>query len=378
MTMHRCTDKVTRPVRVLIVDESALARKLLKELLQQDPEIDVVGTAVDPYMARDKIKTLEPDVLTLAIQMPKMDGITFLSNLMRLHPMPVVMVSTLTEDGADETRQALALGAVDYVAKPKHDLAANLGKCGDAIIRKLKAAAETDVRTCPGGVLDGHHTEKKYDADVIIQRQTDRQHCVSSASIIAIGASTGGTEAIKEVLVALPADSPSVVITQHIPAAFSKKFAERMDRVCAMTVCEASHRQEILAGHVYISPGDRHLLIRRSGLHYYCELNDGLPVNRHKPAVDVLFRSTAQAAGANAVGILLTGMGEDGANGLKELQEAGAVTIAQDEATSLVWGMPGAAVRLGAAEFVLPLPMIPDVLKMHLNKAKNDNPVVYI
>ena len=371
-------DDVVMPIRVLIIDQSPLVRVTLKEILQQDPGIAVVGSAIDPYMARDRIKALEPDVLTLAIQLPRMDGITFLSNLMRLHPMPVVMISSLTEEGADETHQALALGAVDYVTKPKLDLAENLKRCGDEIISKLKTAAATKVEPRCGKQANSLHVEQKHDTEVILPKRVGDTQNVATEPLIAIGASTGGTEAIKDVLAAMPANSPAIVITQHIPSKFSKKFAERMNHVCQLNVCQATHGQQIKAGHVYIAPGDRHLLIRRSGPHYYCELNDGLAVNRHKPAVDVLFRSTAQSAGRNAMGVLLTGMGEDGAKGLKELQEAGAMTIAQDEASSLVWGMPGAAVRLNAADYVLPLSSIANMLKNHINKEKNNEPVVYI
>ena len=366
MTSYKYADSVPGRIRVLIVDESAVVRKTLKQMLQNEPDFEVVGSAIDPYMARDKIKALEPDVLTLAIRMPRMDGLTFLSNLMRLHPIPVVMVSSLTVDGADETRQALAMGAVDYVTKPTHDLAVSLQKQGDEIVRKLRDAVNVKVQKLSSGLLKGIHTEKKYSADVIIKKQEGYKHCVATEPIVAVGASTGGTEAIKDFLLALPADVPPIVITQHIPVAFSGKFANRMDGVSALNVCEASHGQKVLPGHVYIAPGDRHLLIKRDGLHYYCELNNGLPVNRHKPSVDVLFRSAAQAAGGNAVGILLTGMGDDGAVGLKELKEAGAVTIAQDKTSSLIWGMPGAAVRLGAATYILPLSKIANALKIHL------------
>lgn len=343
------------PIRVLIVDDSALVRKLLTELLETDPAIEVVGTAMDPYAAREKIKKLKPDVLTLDVEMPKMDGITFLRNLMRLRPMPVVMVSSLTEKGADATLQALELGAVDFVSKPKLDLAHTLKDYGDEIIAKLKIAASARVQTFVERPIDRLEVEPKLSADAVIDKSAARRYFKTTDSLIVIGASTGGTEAIKEVLMRLPASAPGVVITQHIPEAFSAAFAKRMDTISAMAVCEAKEGQQILPGYVYIAPGNRHLLILRSGARYHCQLNDGPPVNRHRPSVDVLFRSAAQAAGPNSIGVILTGMGDDGATGMKEMREAGAHTIAQDEKTSVVWGMPGAAVARGGVETILPL-----------------------
>jgi two-component system chemotaxis response regulator CheB len=329
----------------LVVDDSALVRRILTEILSSDPALEVVATASDAYVAREKIKQLNPDVLTLDVEMPKMDGVTFLRNLMRLRPMPVVMVSSLTDHGADITLDALALGAVDYLPKPKLDLAATLADYRDELVAKVKAAATARVRplaTAPPAVNgDGDHRPSKP------WRTTDQ--------IIAIGASTGGTEAIKCVLMGLPADAPGTLVTQHIPKAFSTAFARRMNSCCALEVCEAEDGQQVLPGHVYIAPGDRHLLLARSGARYLCRLEDGAPVNRHKPSVDVLFRSVASHAGQNAMGVILTGMGKDGAAGLKELREAGGRTLAQDEASSVVWGMPGAAVAVGAAEEIVPL-----------------------
>lgn len=348
---------MSKPIRVLIVDDSALIRKMLKEMLQADPDIEVAGTASDPYDARKKIKELNPDVLTLDVEMPRMDGITFLANLMRLHPVPVLMVSSLTVKGADVILQALELGAIDYVTKPKIDIAYSLDQYSEEIISKLKLAAATKVRP-----ISKDHLKKKLNANAVIHKQVSFTNFASTDSIIAIGASTGGTEAIKEILMAMPVSAPGTVITQHIPAAFSAQFALRLDKVCAMKVCEAQDGQQILPGHVYIAPGNRHLLVTRDGARYHCKLNDGPMVNRHKPAVDVLFRSTAQSAGANAMGVLLTGMGDDGAQGLKELHDAGAMTIAQDKDSSVVWGMPGSAVKLAATDSVLPLDMIADAL----------------
>lgn len=351
-------------IKVLVIDDSALVRQLLTEILNKDSELQVVGTAQDPYDAREKIKKLSPDVLTLDVEMPKMDGITFLSNLMRLHPLPVVMVSSLTEKGADITFEALELGAIDFVSKPKIDLKEGLKEYADEICEKVKLAAKVKV-----GVMSDRRAKRlssessmqiqpKLSADAVLARKSGQIKLKTTEKIIAIGASTGGTEAIKEVLMRLPPDTPGVVISQHIPEAFSKPFAERMNKNSSMTVYEAADGQQILPGHVYIAPGNRHLIVERSGARYICRLNDGPPVNRHKPSVDVMFRSVAQNVGANAVGVVLTGMGADGAAGLKEMLESGAKTLVQDEKSSVVWGMPGEAYKLGAASDQYPLEQI--------------------
>jgi two-component system chemotaxis response regulator CheB len=352
-------------IKVLIVDDSALVRKLLTEMLSKDSEIEVVGTASDPYVAREKIKALNPDVITLDVEMPRMDGVTFLENLMRLRPMPVVMVSSLTQRGADVTLRSLELGAIDFVAKPKLDVAGTLTSYADELIAKVKTAANARVYARPKTIrATARQVDPRRTADAILPLSAPHRVLRTTDRIVAIGASTGGTEAIRALLENLPADAPAIVISQHIPAAFSKAFAERMNRCSPMAVCEAQDGQYILPGHVYIAPGDRHLLVARDGARYVCRLNDGPAVNRHRPSVDVMFRSVAQNVGPNALGILLTGMGDDGARGLKEMLEAGARTIAQDEATSVVWGMPGAAYKLGAAEIVLPLLRIPaEILK---------------
>jgi two-component system chemotaxis response regulator CheB len=341
-------------IRVLIVDDSALVRKLLTEILGKDRDIEVVGTAADPYAAREKIKALNPDVITLDVEMPRMDGVTFLENLMRLRPMPVVMVSSLTQKGADVTLRALELGAIDFVAKPKLDVAGSLVNYADELIAKVKMAAAARVSVRPSAPRVPRSVDPRRTADAVIPAARPRV-LRTTERIIAIGASTGGTEAIRELLETLPPDAPAIVISQHIPAAFSKPFADRMNRVSPMSVCEAQDGQYILPGHVYIAPGDRHLLVVRDGARYVCRLSDGPQVNRHRPSVDVMFRSVAQNVGPNALGVLLTGMGDDGARGLKEMLDSGAMTIAQDEASSVVWGMPGTAVKLGAAQFVLPL-----------------------
>ncbi|HEY1283874.1 MAG TPA: chemotaxis response regulator protein-glutamate methylesterase [Steroidobacteraceae bacterium] len=344
-------------VRVLIVDDSALVRQILGEMLAEDPAIEVVGTAGDAHIARDKIKALNPDVITLDVEMPRMDGVTFLRNLMRLRPMPVVMVSSLTAHGAEVTLDALSLGAVDYLPKPKIDIAATLKTYSEELIAKVKAASRARVRALDPARHGSLAVVPKHSADAILPASAPRA-MRTTERIIAIGASTGGTEAIKEVLIGFPPDSPGVVITQHIPPAFSGPFAKRMDACCQLTVTEAQDGQQILPGHAYIAPGDRHLLVVRDGARYVCRLDSGPEVNRHKPSVDVLFRSVAQNAGRNAIGVLLTGMGKDGARGLREMRDAGSRTIAQDEETSVVWGMPGEAVSLGAAQSVLPLPQI--------------------
>jgi two-component system chemotaxis response regulator CheB len=320
-----------------------------------------VGVAADPLQAREVIRAANPDVITLDVEMPRMDGITFLRNLMRLRPMPVVMVSSLTDAGAEVTLDALSIGAVDYLSKPKVDLAATLGDYREELLEKIRCAARARIRPyeprADRGAAQAASAQRSLTADAVLQkaapvkfRTTDR--------LIAVGASTGGTEAIKELLMGMPPDAPGIVIAQHIPKAFSTPFAERMNRSCQLTVFEAQDGQQIMPGHAYIAPGDRHLMIVRSGARWICRLDDGPPVNRHKPSVDVMFRSVAQEAGYNAIGVLLTGMGKDGAQGLLEMRQAGSPTIAQDEATSVVWGMPGEAVQIGAAAEELPLQRI--------------------
>lgn len=341
-------------IKVLIVDDSALIRKLLAELIASDPELEVVGSAPDPFVAREKIKELNPDVLTLDVEMPRMDGLTFLKNLMRLRPMPVVMVSSLTEAGADVTLQALESGAIDFVTKPKIDVESGIREYRDDLISKIKVASKVNVKARHNALSSSANVPPKYSADAVLNKGRPK-HYKTTDKLIAIGASTGGTEAIKDVLVGLPPDMPGIVITQHIPEAFSGPFAARMNKLSQLEVSEAQHGQQILAGHVYIAPGNAHLLVVKDGARYRCELSDGPPVNRHRPSVDVLFRSVAQSAGPNAIGMILTGMGDDGARGLKEMLEIGAKTLAQDEKSSVVWGMPGEAVKLGAAEEVLPL-----------------------
>ncbi len=337
------------PIRVLVVDDSALVRSLLSRMIDEAPDMQVVGTATDPYVARDKIKVLNPDVLTLDVEMPRMDGLTFLSNLMRLRPMPVVMVSSLTEKSADVTLQALELGAIDFVSKPKIDLSHTLADYTEELREKIRHAASVKVerRQRPSA-------PPKHSADAVLPPSVGSRYRTTD-KIIAIGASTGGTEAIKEVLMGMPSDAPGIVIAQHIPPGFSAAFADRLNRQTPLVVKEAEDGDQVLPGHAFVAPGDRHLLLTRCGARYVCRLNDGEPVNRHKPSVDVLFRSVLQSAGRNAVAAILTGMGADGAQGMLELLEGGLHTIAQDEQTSVVWGMPGETVRRGGACEVLPL-----------------------
>ncbi|RUL76175.1 protein-glutamate methylesterase/protein-glutamine glutaminase [Dyella choica] len=339
-------------VRVLVVDDSALVRKLLSAMLDSDPGIEVVGAAADPLIARDKIKQLNPDVLTLDVEMPRMDGLTFLENLMRLRPMPVVMVSSLTERGAEVTLRALEIGAVDFFTKPSSDLANCFAESAQEICTKVKLAARTRPRAYTQ--VQKIAVPPRLSADAVLPR-SQSPGTRGGMRIIAVGASTGGTEAIRVLLEAMPPDAPPIVITQHIPAAFSGPFAVRMNNCSAMRVCEARDGQPIQPGHAYIAPGGEHLLVMWDGAKHVCRLHDGPQVNRHKPSVDVLFRSTAASVGAAAVGVLLTGMGDDGARGLLEMRESGAPTLVQDEASSVVWGMPGAAWKLGAADEKLPL-----------------------
>jgi two-component system chemotaxis response regulator CheB len=334
------------PIRVLIIDDSALVRELLSGLLEADGDIRVVGTAADPYIARRLIKELDPDVLTLDVEMPRMDGISFLRNLMRLRPMPVVMISAHTQAGAETTLEALALGAVDFVSKPTQDLVHRLGEFAVEIRSKVRGAATSRVRRLAALAPASGRLEAGAMGG-------------GPPRLIVLGASAGGTEAIRYVIAALPAEAPPVLICQHLPVLFTRLFAQRLDGVGPLRAHEAGDGDPIEPGHIYVAPGDRHLHVRASGDQLRCRLDDGPAVNRHKPAVDVLFESVARVSGYAVRAALLTGMGRDGASGLLSLRRAGARTIAQDEATSLVWGMPGAAVKLEAAELILPLHEIP-------------------
>lgn len=328
-------------------------QKLISKFLDNDAGITVVGMAADPYEARALIKQLEPDVITLDVQMPLMDGVTFLGHLMRLKPLPVVMVSGETIEGADLTIQALETGAVDFIAKAT--------MTAPLLVEKVKEAASVNIAALgtKADVEDtGSRTVRGLSAAQSGDSAPSRTAKDMTHEVIAIGASTGGTEAIKEVLMRLDSDMPGIVITQHIPPVFSRSFAARMDATCKLSVCEASDGQAILPGHAYVAPGDQHLQVVRKKTGLVCRLNDGPPVSRHKPSVDVLFDSVAKTCGASAIGVILTGMGKDGADGLLNMRKAGGHTIAQDEKSSVVWGMPGAAVKQNAAQTVQPLSRI--------------------
>lgn len=347
-------------IKILIVDDSALIRQMLTRIFATAEDIEVVGTASDPLIARDKIKLLNPDVLTLDVEMPRMDGLTFLRNLMRLRPMPVVMISTLTARGAEVTLEALALGAVDFVAKPKADVAGALQDYADEIIGKVRMAAKAKVKALevPKPSLAGSSA---------IPQSAIKKHFKTTDKVIAVGASTGGTEAVKVLVKMLPANAPAMVITQHLPVAFSSSFAKHVNDVSEMNACIASDGQLILPGHIYIAPGDKHLQVGRDGARYVCRLDDGPLINRHKPSVEALFRSMAENVGKNAIGVMLTGMGADGAKAMLQMREAGAINIVQDEASSVVWGMPGEAYKQGAAHYVLPLEKIADQILALMN-----------
>jgi two-component system chemotaxis response regulator CheB len=350
-------------IRVLTVDDSALMRQVLASLLSKDHDIEVVGSAPDPFIAREKIKALNPDVITLDVEMPKMDGLTFLEKLMRGHPMPVVMVSSLTEAGCQTTLRALELGAVDFITKPKIDLREGMEEVAHDLIAKIKAAAQAKVR--------GKGVGGRGEAEPLGSRPAP---LVSSAmlkttdTIIAIGSSTGGTEAVKDVLMALPPNTPPILITQHMPERFTKTWADRMDSLCRISVKEAQDGDSVLPGHALVAPGGYHMTLVRSGARYSVSINQDPPVNRHRPSVDVLFDSVAQYAGANAIGVILTGMGGDGAKGMLAMKQAGAYTIAQDEASCVVFGMPKEAIKLGGVDKVLPLSEVPAAIVAYVSK----------
>ena len=353
---------VPKKIKVLIVDDSAVIRQILTEIIGRQNDMEVVGTAADPYIARDKIKQLAPDVLTLDVEMPRMDGITFLKNLMRLRPMPVIMISTLTEAGADITLEALNIGAFDYLAKPKENLGKGLVEYEQEIAEKIRGAAQANVNSLEA-------CSQRARREVPRKQKSNSDYSPKPGYLIAIGASTGGTEAIKEVLLGLPANCPPVVVTQHIPPQFSTSYAARMDQCCAMNVHEAKSNQKILPGNVYIAPGDYHLQIMQSKGGLITQLSTADRVNRHKPSVEVMFDSITQLGLRNTVSVLLTGMGADGAEALARMKALGCYTIVQDEESSVVWGMPGAAYRLDAHREVKALSAIPERL-LALTKAK--------
>jgi two-component system chemotaxis response regulator CheB len=352
---------LTKKIRVVVVDDSALVRSLLAEIINRQPDMECVGTANDPLIAREMIRDLNPDVITLDIEMPKMDGIEFLGRLMRLRPMPVVMISTLTERGADVTMRALELGAVDFVSKPRIGLVDGINDLAGQIVDKVRVAAQAHVRrhALPAASAPP--------AQTVGTPHNPSIGRISTEKLICIGASTGGTEAIKEILIRMPADSPGIVITQHMPPGFTTSFAARLDGLCQISVKEAVHGERVLPGHAYIAPGGKQFRIDKSGANYLCVVEDGETVNRHRPSVEVLFKSAARFVGRNAFGIMLTGMGNDGAKAMKEMRDAGSYNYVQDEASCVVFGMPREAILHGAADEVLPLVAIAPALLAKLS-----------
>lgn len=358
---------VMKKIRVVVVDDSALVRSLLAEIINKQADMECVGAANDPLIAREMIRELDPDVITLDIEMPKMDGLDFLGRLMRLRPMPVVMISTLTERGAEVTMKALELGAVDFVAKPRIGLVDGIKELASNIVEKIRVAAaakvQRGVRT-PSSSIGVGQPSVPSSSPISLGR-------VSTEKLVFIGASTGGTEAIKEILVRLPADSPGVVITQHMPPGFTTSFAARLNGLCQITVQEAVNGARVLPGHAYIAPGGKQFWVEKSGANYVCVVEDGELVNRHRPSVEVLFRSAAKVAGRNAFGVMLTGMGNDGAKAMKEMKDAGSYNYVQDEASCIVFGMPREAILSGAADEILPLMEIAPALLLRLKGASD-------
>ena len=357
---------MSKKIRVIVVDDSALVRSLLAEIINRQSDMECIGTANDPLIAREMIRELNPDVITLDVEMPRMDGIDFLGRLMRLRPMPVVMISTLTERGAEVTMKALELGAVDFVSKPRVGLANGLNELATQIVDKIRVAAVAQVRRAPRVPAPVRTAAGAANAAASSAAPASPSMSLlgrlSTEKLIFIGASTGGTEAIKEILVNLPADCPAIVITQHMPPGFTTSFAARLNSLSQITVKEASHGERILPGHAYIAPGGKQFHIGRSGANYVAVVDDGPAVNRHKPSVEVLFKSAAALVGRNAYGVMLTGMGNDGAAAMREMKDAGSYNYVQDEASCIVFGMPREAIAHGAADEVLPLTQIAPAL----------------
>ena len=359
-----------KKIRVVVVDDSALVRGLLAEIINRQKDMECVGAANDPLIAREMIRELNPDVITLDIEMPKMDGIDFLSRLMRLRPMPVIMISTLTERGAEVTMRALELGAVDFVAKPRLGVADGIGELSDQIVEKIRIAAAVHVRRAaqPAQGVTAQAANSRAEVTRAAPVSMGR---VSTEKLIFIGASTGGTEAIKEILMRMPADSPAIAITQHMPPGFTTSFAARLNGMCQIAVGEAIHGERILPGHAYIAPGGKQFWVDKSGANYVCVVEEGELVNRHRPSVEVLFKSAARVVGCNAFGIMLTGMGNDGAKAMKEMKDAGSYNYVQDEASCIVFGMPREAILHGAADEVLPLLSIAEALLAKLGNTSD-------
>jgi len=344
-----------RKIRVLVIDDSASVRQTMTAILQEDPEIEVIGAAPDPFSAARRIQEEVPDVITLDVEMPRMDGITFLRKLMSQCPVPVVMCSSLTEEGSETLLQAMEAGAVDVILKPRIGVADHLAEHNLQIRDVVKAASRARVKGRPAREARSTGPEKKLTADAVLPPPNGRAMSRTTEMVVCIGASTGGTEALREVLEALPANSPGIVVVQHMPENFTRAFAKRLDSLCEVDVKEAQNGDPVLRGHVLIAPGGKHLMLERQGARYQVAIKDGPLVSRHRPSVDVLFRSAARVAGSNAVGIIMTGMGDDGARGLLEMKQGGARTFAQDEASSIVFGMPKEAITRGAADKVIPL-----------------------
>lgn len=345
---------MSNKIKVLIVDDSALVRQTLSDILSSDPGIEVIGMAQDPIVAVQKIADQLPDVITLDVEMPRMDGITFLQKLMSQHPIPVVMCSSLAESGSETALKALEYGAVDIITKPKMGTKQFIEESRIRICDSIKAAAAARLKP----IRAIREVSPKYSADVIMEAPNAKAMIMTTEKVVVVGASTGGTEALSIFLQMLPEDTPGIVIVQHMPENFTAAFAKRLDSICRVTVKEAENNDSVVRGHVLIAPGNRHTLLKRSGARYYVEVKEGPLVSRHRPSVDVLFRSAARYAGKNAVGVIMTGMGDDGAHGMKELHDAGARTIAQDEASCVVFGMPNEAIKLGGVDKIMPLDRI--------------------
>ncbi|CAK0771582.1 Protein-glutamate methylesterase/protein-glutamine glutaminase 2 [uncultured Gammaproteobacteria bacterium] len=359
---------MVRKIRVLVVDDSASVRETLKEIINDDPDLELMGAAIDPYVAARLIAEEIPDVLVLDVEMPRMDGITFLRKIMEQRPMAVVMCSSLTEVGSETLLEALEAGAVEVIQKPRIGSRQFLIEARIRITDAIKAAAHANLRRrpSPGSARPDDKSlmgAKKLSADVMLPPPSPGRAAAmtkTTEKVVCIGASTGGTESLRILLEGFPADAPGMVIVQHMPEKFTEAFANRLDRLCALSVREARNGDTVLRGHVLIAPGNRHMLVKRSGARYYVEVRDGPLVTRHRPSVDVLFRSAARYVGANGIGVLMTGMGDDGARGLLEMMQAGAHTVAEDESTCVVFGMPKEAIKLGAARKVVPLGQIRD------------------
>jgi len=343
-----------RKIKVLIVDDSALVRQTLCEMLNADPEIEVVGTAADPFIAAERLKTVVPDVITLDIEMPRMDGLTFLRKLMSQHPLPVVMCSSLADSGSESALKALEYGAVDIITKPRLGTKQFLEESRVTICDVIKGAAASRVgrKRSPTTLKE---ISPKYSADVIIDKPNSKAMIQTTEKVVVVGASTGGTEALRIFLEMMPEDAPGIVIVQHMPENFTAAFARRLDTLCRVTVKEAEDNDTVVRGRALIAPGNHHTLLKRSGARYYVEIKDGPLVSRHRPSVDVLFRSAARYAGKNLVGVIMTGMGDDGARSMKEMFDSGAATIAQDEASCVVFGMPAEAIKHGGVQKIMPL-----------------------